>query len=280
MINFRALRSIDSVSFSSLSYRITTLMFLLFMASFSPAQICDSGATPCIDQLKVGDKKITGTLKLTAGAIAPGTAVDIQVTTVAPAKTTLVGSPEWNTDGTFSKDLATALTQGDTVLVTQIPAASGGTAKASALPSTCDKSKPPCIDQPHGGDTQITGKAAAGATVDVKVNGNSVGAATANAVGTFSKVDLSGPLNPYDKVQADQTSPGVPSGTGDVSVLANPSASTAEAGKNTLFTRSTLGVGMGAASEAHQVPDFFWTSTSPGPFSEGKKAGGSIQRPA
>ena len=84
---------------------------------------------------------------------------------------------------------------------------------SQSTPTTCDKATDrPCIDQPHEGDTQVTGqvildsgKKPKNTTVDVKVNSTSEGAPeTVNDDGTFSKT-LKHALGQYDSIEAVQS---------------------------------------------------------------------------
>ncbi len=134
MTNLRASQNACSIVFT-LFPRLAMPTLLLFVASFSAAQTCDTKVVPCIIQPRTGDKKVTGKLRLAAGQVPAGTTVNVQLTKPGAAATQL-GSAEWIPEGTFTKELTTALDEGDTVTITQAPPETGGSAQAVALSNT------------------------------------------------------------------------------------------------------------------------------------------------
>jgi hypothetical protein len=89
------------------SWRVfTTLaasLTILTGSALMYAQTCDSSSHPCINPLHVGDTTITGGLTLTSGKVTAGTQVDIKL------DGTSLASPQWTTNGTFSKSLTSPL---------------------------------------------------------------------------------------------------------------------------------------------------------------------------
>ncbi len=134
-----------------------------------------------------------------------------------------------------------------------------------AADQTCAKAKPPCIDQPHENDTQVTGKIALDettgkvpedVTVSIKVNSAPpiLGSALVNEDGTFSKPVNS--LSQYDKVEADETIKTIPAATiGPVPVM--KAASNTSETTSSLYTLGLTGADVTGTSTSGPKQQYF-----------------------
>ncbi|MGB6630884.1 MAG: hypothetical protein WBE52_06570 [Terriglobales bacterium] len=229
MINFRTLRNVCSIGFFTF-----VVLPVSLPAQTTPKGICGKGVvTPCIEQPTATAAEVKGQ------AWQPGANLTIKVTNQDDGTTIqLAGAVIAN--GTFSIKLAQPLKEYDLIEINQpAPAVAIGPIAARAQPDqTCAKGKPPCIDQPHEGDTQITGKVPVNAKAEipiVKINVGTTptGPAQVNLDGIFSK--SVNKLSQYDKIEADETTGAVQVAIGPVSVqTAAPSDSDATSSLYTL----------------------------------------------
>jgi hypothetical protein len=247
-INHCMLRKVSSIGFFALA-----LSPLSLLAQTEQRGICGNNAvTPCIEQP-------TGKLVKGRAAIGATIAVKLNGMRVTPA-------PTVDEDGAFSIDLDQPLKQYDVIEIDQSdPPGSTGPISVKAQPDqTCAKGKPPCIDQPHEGDTQVTGKIALdettgkapdGVTVSIKVGTESIpGSALVKEDGTFSKpVNL---LSQHDKVEADETINTIHAATiGPVPVL-KPASTTSDT-TSSLYTLGLAGIDVTGTSASGPKQQYF-----------------------
>lgn len=181
-------------------------------------QTCDTVARPCLDQPFDDKTEITGYLTAPGVAPAAGAVVRIKVNNYDLG---IAGSLNTST-GAFTFTIPSHLSRYDTVEVFQFapPPAAGMPAPttnsvrvraAAGQGSTCEGPKKPCLDQPHEGDTKITGNLEssppAGAVVTIKINGTLADGMSGQIVkGKFTFSDLH-PLSQYDTLEVIQSAP-------------------------------------------------------------------------
>jgi Bacterial Ig domain len=206
-----------------------------------PTGLCgEKEHLPCIDQPVEGATQVTG--KAVNGA-----KLDIKIKTgKVESKPASVAAQQ---DGTFSLRI-NALTLGQDVQVAQTLPTAVTIGPISTNPAgICGKTQPPCLNQPIEGAKQVTGMAANGAGITVKVNNESAGSTTALKDGTFS-VTVN-PLTQIDKVEVDQTSPQL--------VILGPDPVSASSGgtSSSLYTLGLTGINVTSTSTSGPKQQYF-----------------------
>jgi hypothetical protein len=107
----------------------------------------------------------------------------------------------------------------------------------------------PCLNQPMTGATTITGKAASGATIEIRVNTDAVGTVKATISGTF-EISVNA-LQATDTIEADQTAPSTVK-MGPVKPEAAPTTST-----KSLYTLGLVGLNATGTSTSGPKAQYF-----------------------
>jgi hypothetical protein len=157
--------------------------------------ICDdTGVKPCLNQPMVSAKTVTG--KATSGA-----SIDLKVGGKKIGSTNALKDDtfQFAVDGlTLGSQVEADQTAPSSVTMGPVTTKSNGICSADA--------GTPCMKQPVADDKKVSGKAAAGASITLKLKKQPVGTTTADSNSNFTFGNLE-PLEAGAEVEADQTAP-------------------------------------------------------------------------
>jgi hypothetical protein len=202
----------------------TGLVPVLPVPADTSHNVCGEKAPPCIDQPYVGKTTISGKWPLARDSEQVAVQISLDEKPIDLVKV--------NSDGTFTSEKLTAFGQNDNVQAKQFAPVSANQpipdtglvkvvpAPADISPKICGKADPPCLQQPHEGDTQIQGqfikkKGVSNQALAVTLNTDPKNPIPAdqiklNSDGTFT-AKVSYALSQHNTVNVDQKL-GVPAG--------------------------------------------------------------------